>query len=227
MRFFTILSVLMLMANYANSQSFQFKVDTLSDNVHKGEFENYISNFAVNMSDEGKTLRWTQTTIFKGSQWSNSQVCDNNLCYTDKILTRTIDIQPGDSSLLKILFRPNGQDTCGYYTISVQEDGTTEVDETAHYFFNGENCSALSKVTRLDNVETVQIYPNPSVDYVQLSSKEAVKNISIYDSKGVVVAQIFDYNNGLIPVKELPTGTYYMMLSFYNGKTGVSKLFKN
>lgn len=220
MRFFTVLFTFFLVINYTHSQSFQFIADTLHDNVKPDEFENYISNFAVNVSDEAKTLRWTQKTIFKGSQWSNSQVCDNFLCYTDKILTRTIDIQSGDTCLLKILFRPNGQDTSGYYTITAQEDLTSTIDDTGHYFFNGATASAK----KIEEVETVKIYPNPAVDYIQLASKELIRDIAIYDAKGVVVKSITNYNKGLIQVNDLATGPYYMIFTFNSGKLGVSKL---
>lgn len=227
MRFFTFFVSLLFISSFATGQTFRFRIDSMYTTVQKDEFENYISNFGVNTTNETKIMRWTQKTIFKGSSWSNSQVCDNNLCYTDKILTRTIEIPAGDSTLLKILFRPNGQDTCGYYTISIQENGSGEIDETAHYFFNGQDCEAVAGFKRLDNVETVRIFPNPSADYVQLSSKEAVRNVTIYNAQGLVAKEVQDYRNGLIPVGDLPVGTYYMMFSFYNGKTGVSKLFKN
>lgn len=220
MRFFTVLFVSFIVINCTHSQAFQFRVDTLSDVVHPAEFENYISNFAVNVSNEAQTLRWTQKTIFKGSKWSNSQVCDNFLCYTDKVLTKTIDIQSGDSSLLKILFRPNGQDTSGYYTITAQVDGNSTIDDTGHYFFNG-NTAGFKKI---EEVETVKIYPNPAVDYVQLASKDLIRDIAIYDARGVVVKSISDYNKGLIQVNDLASGPYYMIFTFNNGKLGVSRL---
>ena len=222
MRFFTVLFVLFLVINCTYSQSFEFRVDTLSDNVHPDELENYISNFAVNVSNEAKTLRWTQKTIFKGSKWSNSQVCDNFLCYTDKILTRTLDIQSGDSSLLKILFRPNGQDTSGYYTITAQVDGESTIDDTGHYFFNG----ATASLKKIEEIETVKIYPNPAVDYVQLASKELIREIAIYNLQGVMVKSLSNYNRGLIQVNDLASGPYYMIFTFNNGKLGVSRLTK-
>jgi len=227
MRFFTFLLSFFSVVTLTNAQSFSVQYDSLSSKVDINETINYIANSATNNSGEEKVLRWTQNRIFSGSKWTLSQVCDNIQCYLPQITTRTVKLAAGESTLLKLQFEPKGQDTCGYYTITVKEDGSSETGETAHYFFNGESCSALNNVTRLNNVETVQIFPNPSVDYVQLSTKEAVKNLKIYDSKGVIVKQIFDYNNGLIPVKELSAGTYYMMFDFLNGKTGVSKLFKN
>ena len=89
MRFFTLFAAI-LIANLAFAQSFHFVVDTLQDNVYPFHDENYIANFAVNNSEETKVMRWTQTKIFKGAKWSNAQVCDNFLCYTDKIKTKTI-----------------------------------------------------------------------------------------------------------------------------------------
>ncbi len=222
MRFFSFLLSLFFLINFSNAQTFTIKEDTLSKKVHPDEFENYISNYAVNITNESKTLRWTQKTYFKGSLWSKSQVCDNNLCYTDKILTKTLVIKPGDSTLLKILFRPNGQDTSGYYTITVQVDSTFVIDDEAHFFFNG----ATSSTRKIDAIESVKIYPNPAVDYIQLNSKDLIKGIKIYNGRGSIVKSINDYNKGLITVKDLPSGTYFMMFTFYNGTLGVSKLIK-
>lgn len=227
MRFFTVLFCLLAFSTLINAQSFQLQSDTLLKKVNLNETINYISTYATNTTTVEKTLRWTQNRLFFGSKWSLSQVCDNILCYLPSIVTRTIKLGPGEATLLKLQIEHNGQDTCGYYTITVKEDGTSGVEETIHYFFNGAECSAMSSVRKIDNVETVKIFPNPSADYVQLSSNENVKNVSIYNSNGAVVKQIWDYNMGLISVKELPTGTYYMMFSFQNGKMGVSKLFKN
>ena len=221
MRFFTFFAAI-LIANLASAQSFHFVVDTLQDNVYPFHDENYIANFAVNNSEETKVMRWTQTTIFKGAKWSNAQVCDNFLCYTDKIKTKTIQLGSGDTTLMKILFKPNGQDTSGYYTISIQEEGASTLDDLAHFFFNGSTASTK----RINNVETVKIFPNPSTDYIQLNSKELVKNITIYNATGIIVREVNNYNNGLIQVKDFPSGIYYIMIDFYNGKTGVSKLMK-
>ena len=98
MRFFTVLFVLFLVINCTYSQSFEFRVDTLSDNVHPDELENYISNFAVNVSNEAKTLRWTQKTIFKGSKWSNSQGLR-----MPKDIMDSLDLQVGDNVNITML----------------------------------------------------------------------------------------------------------------------------
>ncbi|HMT77553.1 MAG: hypothetical protein KBF75_01600 [Saprospiraceae bacterium] len=228
MRFFTFLLAMLLFSTISFSQTFKVQNDSMSTTVIKDEFENYIQNFGYNTTTETKVMRWTQKTIFKGSQWSNSQVCDNILCYTDKIQSKTIEIPGGGNTLLKLLFRPNGQDTCGYYTITVKEEGADHDDDVAHYFFNGSDCSAIAAgFSRIENVETVKIFPNPSSDYVQLDSKEAVKNIIFYNTEGRIVKEVLSYNKGLIPVNNLIPGTYYMMMSFYNGKMGVSKFYKN
>lgn len=228
MKFFTFLLSCFLFTTLVNAQTFKFSQDSMSTAVDKDETENYIQNFGFNLTNETKVLRWTQKTIFKGSEWSNSQVCDNNLCYTDKILSKTIEVPAGGNTLLKLLFRPNGQDTCGYYTIGIREEGKDVDEAVAHYFFNGTSCEAVaSGFTRLTNVEAVRIYPNPAKDYIQLNSPEAVKNIVIYNTEGRIVKEILDYRNGLIPVNELNRGNYFMMFSFYNGKMGVSKLYKD
>lgn len=228
MKFSTIVLGLFFISTITNAQTFKVQSDSMFATVQKDEFENYIQNFGYNTTNETKVMRWTQKTIFKGSLWSNSQVCDNILCYTDKIQSKTIEIPGGGNTLLKLLFKPNGQDTCGYYTITVKEEGADHDDDVAHYFFNGTNCTAVpAGIRRIENVETVKIYPNPGTDYVQLDSKEPVRNVVVYDTQGRIVKQVIDYHKGLIPVSDLTPGTYYMMMTFYNGKMGVSKLYKN
>ncbi|MCO6459889.1 MAG: T9SS type A sorting domain-containing protein [Saprospiraceae bacterium] len=228
MKFSTIVLGLFFISTITNAQTFKVQSDSMFATVQKDEFENYIQNFGYNTTNETKVMRWTQKTIFKGSLWSNSQVCDNILCYTDKIQSKTIEIPGGGNTLLKLLFKPNGQDTCGYYTITVKEEGADHDDDVAHYFFNGTNCTAVpAGIRRIENVETVKIYPNPGTDYVQLDSKEPVRNVVVYDAQGRIVKQVIDYHKGLIPVSDLTPGTYYMMMTFYNGKMGVSKLYKN
>ena len=222
MRFFTFLLSFFSVVTLTNAQSFSVQYDSLSSKVDINETINYIANSATNNSGEEKVLRWTQNRIFSGSKWTLSQVCDNIQCYLPQITTRTVKLAAGESTLLKLQFEPKGQDTSGYFTIDIQENGSSTIDATAHYIFNA---STLS-FNKIDLVESVKIFPNPAKDYVQLSTKELIRTISIYNSAGKIVKQLNNYNNGLIPVKELSAGTYYMMFDFLNGKTGVSKLFK-
>ena len=55
----------------------------------------------------------------------------------------------------------------------------------------------------------VQIYPNPTSQYVTVVTSDSVSHIEIYDARGTVVMRT---THTLIDVSNLPSGVYYVMV---------------
>jgi hypothetical protein len=76
--------------------------------------------------------------------------------------------------------------------------------------------SALNKIDGKTNRMEISIYPNPTQDYINISSKNepSLSSISIYDATGKLVTQIKD-RQGLTRVKlsNYAKGIYFLVLS--------------
>ena len=66
----------------------------------------------------------------------------------------------------------------------------------------------------------VQIYPNPTSQYVTVATSDSVSHIEIYDARGTVVMRT---THTLIDVSNLPSGVYYVM-AHTNQQCVVNKL---
>lgn len=69
----------------------------------------------------------------------------------------------------------------------------------------------------------VKVFPNPAVDYIQLSGLKSKENYSIYNFLGTKISEGNIYNNKEIDIRNLTGGIYF--LKFENGNT--IKFIKN
>lgn len=82
-------------------------------------------------------------------------------------------------------------------------------------------------VVKNDNLLTLQLFPNPATDVLQVqipSQKKGAANLFIADANGKILykttMQLMQGNNATsIPVKQYPAGKYYLIVEDDNGKT--------
>jgi hypothetical protein len=63
----------------------------------------------------------------------------------------------------------------------------------------------------------VSVYPNPFINYLQISTRLKVNSAQLLDNKGRLVAQISVLNNGRFNLPALPIGTYFLRLNTSEG----------
>lgn len=74
------------------------------------------------------------------------------------------------------------------------------------------------------NTPKIDLYPNPSSDFVNLRSSDEIENISIYDVNGRFIANP-KFNNQQIDISKLQRGTYLIKINF-EGNTVTKKIFR-
>ncbi len=90
-----------------------------------------------------------------------------------------------------------------------------------YFYFQEEGI--LSNTT--DNpLLNIKLYPNPSNEYLSISSNEIVENVIIYNLVGVKVLETTSFNS--INISALRSGMYLVVVETVTGK-GVQKLIKN
>lgn len=71
----------------------------------------------------------------------------------------------------------------------------------------------------------IKIYPNPARDLVQISSKEIIKSLEVFDLSGKQVT-IKNHPENEISLASFPKGIYTMKIILENGKTETRKIVK-
>lgn len=69
------------------------------------------------------------------------------------------------------------------------------------------------------NLKNVQIYPNPTTDFVFVNGLNKVQNIRVFDMNGKRVKEVKD--SAKVDLTDLPNGTY--IINFYEGSNVYSK----
>lgn len=218
-----IVLIFVINLNLRAQSLLQFDADSVSTEVNATHSENELPNYYKNNSSGTLATRWEKEIIILPKQWSIPQICDNNLCYGPAVFSKTVNLDAGQKSLLKIVAQPNSQDSCALIKMTIRIDGTNEILDQAYYYYISRGCEfnvASSKTLRLENLN---VYPNPSSDYIQLSNTKLIKELKIYNASGNILDQYYNYNKGLIDVKRYSNGNYYIISTYADGKMGISK----
>ncbi len=72
--------------------------------------------------------------------------------------------------------------------------------------------------------ESITIYPNPIVDFLNISSSSKVISVDVVDVIGRKVKSIT--NTTRINLQNLPKGVYFLKIKLENGKTEIQKIIK-
>lgn len=107
-------------------------------------------------------------------------------------------------------------------TIEVPANVNTNTLEIDRIVINNSN-SSLSVDSYFQ--DTFSIYPNPSSNFIDLSSTENIKVINIYDTNGRLVKTIND-SFSRIDISEFDSGIYLLKIGFPNNKNLIQKIIK-
>lgn len=92
--------------------------------------------------------------------------------------------------------------------------------ETEDYTLKVQSTMAVSNTA----AQTVQVYPNPVKDLMNISTAAAVSHVSINDINGRQVATFADRRQ--IDIRHLQTGVYLLTIHFKDGTSVVKKIVK-
>lgn len=189
--------------------SIGLKPNVVMMDVNPAEFETVAHSYITNNSDEAKTFRWFRTIENISIGWQNA-ICDVNACYSVETDTTPVDflltLAPGDSSMLDVHIRPNGIDGSAKIKVTVFEVGDPENQITGEYLFN------QTTPTYDVNVVSIRIFPNPAIDYFELSDYTNVREVVISDLVGHVLKRYNVYPGAKFDVGYLPGNIYLVRL---------------
>lgn len=175
--------------------------------VDEAQFETVAHAWLKNTSEETKTFRWIRQVESATEGWA-SAICDFNACYNTTVDSSITDVElgPGDSTNLDVHIRPMGIEGQAHIKLKVFEVGNEENIIEGNYFFN--------QTLSLDRASDValKIFPNPAVDYFQLSHYDQVSHVIIYTMAGRKIRSFPAYQNEKFNISDLHRGLYVVRL---------------
>lgn len=187
-----------------------------------------IHSSMVNNSDATVDVKWVRVINEElPSRWT-SQICDNTTCYASQVssnvspdlgLNTPITLAPGEVGTLDIHINPDGTAGSGTITIELYDNADmSTLISTGTFSFNVQQTEvSISEVEKA----ALQLYPNPSPDYFQLTNASIVDHVVMYNIVGRVVKTFDVYSGERYDIADLPNGMY--LVSMINEEEGVVK----
>lgn len=119
---------------------------------------------------------------------------------------------------VNVIFNSNGAQTASAYLTSNSCFSSTGTDLTA-----------IACTTGIADVKEIPltIYPNPVIDKINLTGVENIGRVTIHSITGENVMTINQLSNtGVVDVKSLQSGVYFVSINYINGKQLTEKFIK-
>ncbi len=182
-----------------------------------------------NLSSDTLMLRWERIVIDQPVEWW-TQVCDRNFCFDPPIST---NYDPLAGIFEPVLLEPDSAFTLIFHVLPNKQPGIGQFELTFTSIDEPE--TLLEKVTfvaRVGNTTTIndfkehriQVFPNPTLDYFQLTPNNRVDEIVLYSMLGKKVKRFDAYEEKKYDVSDLPAGLY--LVSLISNQEGVIKTLR-
>ena len=184
--------------------------ETTELDVDKTQFETVAHSMITNIGDTTMTFRWVRKEESISMGWQ-SAICDINACYSTVVDSTPNDfyltLAPGDSSILDVHIRPGGLDGSASIKVLLQEVGNPENSTEGTYLFN----EVLSPVRNVQ-VSSIKLYPNPVLDYFQLTNYDEVAKVMLFNIAGSLIREFVSYPGEKFDVSGEQRGMYLVRL---------------
>jgi hypothetical protein len=184
----------------------------------------------TNTSKDTAKIIWRRMALTGPSKWA-TRVCDNNNCY-DEIVSSNLDpklrlnepfvIPPGKKADLIMYFLPYG--TAGTGKIPVTLSFASKPDTVIATLNFEVNIRSVTTSTRDIRSENVQLFPNPSTDYFQITRIDNVDRVVLYNVIGRKMREFEAQEGARYRVAGLPDGIY--LAALVNDQKGVIRTLR-
>lgn len=184
----------------------------------------------TNLTNQEVRLKWTRVIIDQPIDWE-TQVCDNNLCYTPIVssnvdaglnLNQPMILKPDSSFNIGLYLVPNGVGGKGtFQLIFAQTNAPNTPIDTVTFNMSVNATTATNDIAKSD----IRVFPNPASNYFEVSNSNNLDRIMIYNLLGREVRSFRSISNGeQYNLDGLPDGLY--LVSLLENKKGVVKTIR-
>ena len=184
--------------------------DVVSEDVpDPSVIEVVAHSFLKNIGDAAVTIKWFRNTEAITDTWE-SAICDFNACYSTTVDStpdeQPIVLQPGDSTNLDVHIRPNNTTGSAKIILTVVDVNDAKNTVEGIYLFN------QTSPTIDTDQNALNIYPNPAIDYFELSRYEGIQTLAIFNVAGRKLRQYHVAQGQKFDVSFLDRGMYLVRL---------------
>ena len=211
MKHFLLSIIFVLIGLHLKAQvSISLNPDLVSVDVDPMQFETVAHAWIRNNSEEALTIKWVRSVESITDMWE-SAICDLNACWSTTISETPEDqlivLEPGDSSNLDVHIRPFGVEGSARIKLEVFDVNNEENKVEGTYLFNENTTPSVDF-----QLEGLRIFPNPTIDYFQLTEYQGVHSIAIFNLAGLRVNQYMVAPGERFDVSNLTRGMYLVKL---------------
>lgn len=227
-----ILFFFLLINTLAQAQVIKIEPETVTQdfkNQNLADFSLQLQQYAkvTNVTNQEIRLRWTRVIIDQPLDWE-TQVCDNNACYIPRVSTnidaavgfsQPVVLKPDSSFNMGLYIVPNGASGKGSFQLifALASNPNTPIDTVT---FN----TSVNATTSTHDLgkSNIRIFPNPAIDYFELTDDNDIDRIVVYNLLGREVRSFRSVGNGQqYNLNGLPDGLY--LLSLMDNRKGIVK----
>ena len=190
--------------------------DVVNTYVNTDSFEIRAKATLKNTSTVTKRFMWTRSIKSIATGWS-CLVCDKNNCWVSTVSASPdlIELAAGGTSNIDVYIRPDKKGGSAAVEIKIAEIGNETNTLTGKY-----NFSTTTRIKDLrDNTNNLRIYPNPTVEFFQITENDMVDKVVIYNIIGRQMKTYKATDGMKYTVYDLPDGLYIIRLLNTNGAT--------
>jgi hypothetical protein len=210
MRKAILLLLPLLFGAFAQAQ-IEFTKDT-TDFIYidKDVFDYGAKNVIINnSSDPNDTVFiWTRVVEDIPDGWETA-VCEAELCHPTTTTTSEFNLGIGESFDFKLNYYPWGVKDCGNAKIVVE----SKLNASNRDSFYSALCTFNATASVQKAASTIEVYPNPAQDFIQLSGLQGVHQVSVFDLIGNKVIETRLSAADKLNVSKLPRGIYIIRSS--------------
>ena len=181
----------------------------------------------TNLTNQEVRLKWKRVVIDQPLDW-DTQVCDNNLCYTPIVssnidaalgLNQPVLIKPDTSFEIGLYIVPNGASGKGKFQLifSLVSTPDTPID-TVTFDISINQTTSTNNISKSD----IRVFPNPAVNYFEVTTDSDIDRIVVYNLLGREVRAYRSFGIGQqYDLSGLPDGLY--LVSLMDNRRGILK----
>ncbi|NND05673.1 MAG: T9SS type A sorting domain-containing protein [Saprospiraceae bacterium] len=166
-------------------------------------------SFLKNIGNTTVTIKWFRNAESITDTWE-SAICDFNACYSTTVDStpdeQPVVLQPGDSTNLDVHIRPNNTEGSAKIILTVIDVNDAKNTVEGTFLFN-----QTSPTVDVDQ-DALNIYPNPAIDYFELSRYEGIQTLAIFNVAGRKLRQHNVIQGQKFDVSFLDRGMYLVRL---------------